>query len=167
MELLDIVDEKGNYTGEIVERNKAEDLKLLHWVVTIFIVNSKGQILLQKRNADKKYFPNMWALCSGLVISGETCEEAAMRELKEEVGLGISIDSLNILDKNVNLTRFYYVLCDWDEDKFIIQKEELSEVKWFDIGDVIDMVRNHNDKIVTRGNPLYLFEKLKKEVGIL
>ena len=40
MELLDIVDEKGNYTGEIVERNKAEDLKLLHWVVTIFIINS-------------------------------------------------------------------------------------------------------------------------------
>ena len=41
MELLDIADEYGNLTGEVMEREKAHDLNKLHWKVSIFIINKK------------------------------------------------------------------------------------------------------------------------------
>ena len=56
MELLDIVDENGNYTGEIIDRKQAQELGLLHWEVIVIVVNEKKQILLQKRSATKKVF---------------------------------------------------------------------------------------------------------------
>ena len=162
MELLDIVDENGNYTGEIVERKKAQGLGLLHWEVIIVVVNEKKQILLQKRSANKKHFPNKWALCSGLVISGESCDEAAVRELKEELGVEFQISDLNLLEGNLNLTRFYYVITNYDESQFVIQKEELSSVKWFDLDEVLEKVISGDDSIIIRKDRLYLLEKIGK-----
>ena len=162
MELLDIVDENGNYTGEIVERKKAQGLGLLHWEVIIIVVNDRKQILLQKRSANKKYFPNKWALCSGLVISGESCDEAAVRELKEELGVEFQISDLNLLEGNLNLTRFYYVITNYDESQFVIQKEELSSVKWFDLDEVLEKVISGDDSIIIRKDRLYLLEKIGK-----
>ena len=68
MELLDIVDENGNYTGEVVERSVAQKFNLLHYEVIIIPVNDKKQILLQKRSKNKKLFSNKLTFSSGLVI---------------------------------------------------------------------------------------------------
>lgn len=162
MELLDIVDKNGAFTGEIVERKKAQELGLLHWEVIIVVVNEKKQILLQKRSANKKHFPNKWALCSGLVISGESCDEAAVRELKEELGVEFQISDLHLLEENLNLTRFYYVITNYDESQFVIQKEELSSVKWFDLDEILEKVNSGDDSIIIRKDRLYLLEKIRK-----
>ena len=162
MELLDIVDKNGAFTGEIVERKKAQELGLLHWEVIIVVINEKKQILLQKRSANKKYFPNKWALCSGLVISGESCDEAAVRELKEELGVEFQISDLHLLEGNLNLTRFYYVITNYDESQFVIQKEELSSVKWFDLDEILEKVNSGDDSIIIRKDRLYLLEKIRK-----
>ena len=97
MELLDIVDENGNYTGEVMEREKVHDLCLYHWEIAIFIVNNKKQILLQKRAATKRFNPNKWGLCAGHVDSGENIEISALRELEEEVGIKLSLEDLKVL----------------------------------------------------------------------
>lgn len=162
MELLDIVDKNGAFTGEIVERKQAQELGLLHWEVIIVVVNEKKQILLQKRSANKKHFPNKWALCSGLVISGESCDEAAVRELKEELGVEFQISDLHLLEGNLNLTRFYYVITNYDESQFVIQKEELSSVKWFDLDEILEKVNSGDDSIIIRKDRLYLLEKIRK-----
>lgn len=162
MELLDIVDKNGAFTGEIVERKKAQELGLLHWEVIIVVVNEKKQILLQKRSANEKHFPNKWALCSGLVISGESCDEAAVRELKEELGVEFQISDLHLLEGNLNLTRFYYVITNYDESQFVIQKEELSSVKWFDLDEILEKVNSGDDSIIIRKDRLYLLEKIRK-----
>lgn len=162
MELLDIVDKNGAFTGEIVERKKAQELGLLHWEVIIVVINEKKQILFQKRSANKKHFPNKWALCSGLVISGESCDEAAVRELKEELGVEFQISDLHLLEGNLNLTRFYYVITNYDESQFVIQKEELSSVKWFDLDEILEKVNSGDDSIIIRKDRLYLLEKIRK-----
>ena len=162
MELLDIVDKNGAFSGEIVERKKAQELGLLHWEVIIVVINEKKQILFQKRSANKKHFPNKWALCSGLVISGESCDEAAVRELKEELGVEFQISDLHLLEGNLNLTRFYYVITNYDESQFVIQKEELSSVKWFDLDEILEKVNSGDDSIIIRKDRLYLLEKIRK-----
>lgn len=168
MELLDIVDENGNLTGEVMEREKAHELNLLHWEISVFLINDKKEVLLQKRAATKKMNPNMWGSCAGHVDSGEGIEETALRELEEEIGIKFSIDDLHVLEEmqvtkkeiNSHLTRVYYVY--YNGNDFKIQTEELSEVKWFNIEDVINMIKNNDDTITFKMDRLYLFEKLKE-----
>ena len=168
MELLDIVDEKGNFTGKVMEREQVHDLNLLHWEVATFIINDNKEILLQKRASKKKYNPNKWGLCAGHVDSGESLEAAVLREIKEEIGLELTEKELNVLEKmevrkreeNSHITRYYYVVC--NENNFTIEKEELSEVKWVSIDTVIDMINNNDDSLTLKADRLYLLERLKE-----
>ena len=167
MELLDIVDEQGNFTGQVMEREKAHDLNLLHWEVGVFIVNDKNETLLQKRSPNKRFSPNKWAPCAGHVISGETQDSTALREVEEELGIKLSPGDLRILEErevlklesHSRLTRMYYVI--YNGNDFTIQKEELSEVKWFNIDELMEKMKNNDETLAIKSNRLYLLERLK------
>lgn len=169
MELIQIVDENGRFTGEIMDKEEAHDKNLLHNEVATFIINDNKQILLQKRSANKRFNPNKWALCAGHVDAHESLEDAALREIKEEVGLDVSLKKLHPFgereltmgESNSHITYFYYIKSNKKESDFIIQEEELSEVKWFDIDKIIEMIKLNDDSIVFNENRLYLFEALK------
>lgn len=162
MEFIEVVDKFGNYTGQVVERKKVHNLRLPHWEVIILIVNDRGQILLQKRSTQKRFYPNKWSLCSGLVIAGESVEEGALRELQEELGIKVLKEDLKLLEENLDLTRFYYVVCSKEERDFSIQEEELSCVKWYYIDEVIAMIKSHDDSITMKENRLEIFYKIKE-----
>ena len=59
------------------------------------------------------------------------------------------------------LSYFYYVKCNKKEDEFIIQEEELSEVKWFNIDEIITMIKE--GKTSFKENRIKLFEKIKSD----
>ncbi len=170
MELIQIVDENGNFTGTIMDKEEAHDKNLLHNEVAVFIINNNKQVLLQKRSANKRFNPNKWALCAGHVDANESLENAALRELKEEVGLEIPLEELHPIaereftlgDSNSHITYFFYTKSNKSETDFIIQKEELSEVKWFDLDEVINMIKEEDKTIVFKKNRLYIFEALKE-----
>lgn len=94
MELIQIVDKNGNFTGQIMDKEEAHDKNLLHNEVAAFVINDKGQVLLQKRSANKRFNPNKWALCAGYVDAYESLENAILREIKEEIGIGINPNEL-------------------------------------------------------------------------
>lgn len=170
MELIQIVDENGNFTGTIMDKEEAHDKNLLHNEVAVFIINNNKQVLLQKRSANKRFNPNKWALCAGHVDANESLENAALRELKEEVALEIPLEELHPIaereftlgDSNSHITYFFYTKSNKSEADFIIQKEELSEVKWFDLDEVINMIKEEDKTIVFKKNRLYIFEALKE-----
>ena len=169
MELIEIVDENGNFTGQIMDKEEAHDKNLLHNEVGIFIINDDGKVLLQKRSANKRFSPNKWGLCAGHVEANESLENAALREIKEEVGLDITSKELisygereiTISDSNSHITYFYYIRCNKKENEFAIQTEELSEVKWFNIDEIITMIKE--GKTSFKENRIKLFEKIKSD----
>ena len=72
------------------------------------------------------------------------------------------IDEVAIFDEsNIHKIYFFYTRCNLKINEFIIQKEELSEVMWFDIDKVIDMIKDHSEQIVYKENRIDLFKKLK------
>lgn len=86
-ELLDVVD-SNNVPLKPLTRKEIHDRELMHRAVHIFVTTPKGNLILQKRSHLKDRFPNLWdSSASGHVDAGESCEEAALRELEEELGI--------------------------------------------------------------------------------
>lgn len=169
MELIEIVDKDGNFTGQIMDKEEAHDKNLLHNEVGIFIINDDGKVLLQKRSANKRFSPNKWGLCAGHVDANESLEAAAIREINEELGLDVTTKELipygereiTISDSNSHITYLYYIRCNKKENEFTIQKEELSEVKWFNVDEIITMIKE--GKTSFKENRIKLFEKIKSD----
>ncbi len=96
MELVDLLNNRKELTGETCERNAVPDGKY-RLSSHIWIVNDKNEILIQQRSASRKMFPNMWTNTGGACIAGETSIETVFRELKEELNVIPNIDNLELI----------------------------------------------------------------------
>ncbi len=86
-ELLYHVAEDDSVIGS-VERSTAHRDQLLHRSGMIFLLRSDGKILLQHRIPTRATFPGRWDSSSSFHVTfGESYEQAARRELKEETGI--------------------------------------------------------------------------------
>lgn len=93
-EMVDIVDENDNVVGKATW-DEAFKNKLLRRNVRVFILNSKDEMLITKRSKTLKIHPGFWAQSAGgAVSSGEKYEDAAKRELLEEVGIKTKLNFL-------------------------------------------------------------------------
>ncbi|MCR5770091.1 MAG: NUDIX domain-containing protein [Butyrivibrio sp.] len=163
MEILDIVDENGNPTGETVERNKAHSEGIRHRTSHVWLVRKAKdkitgedvvEVLLQKRSANKDSHPGEWDISSaGHIPSGCEFRESAIRELKEELGISVKESELveagilNIGSDNVfhgkpfhdrQVSKVFVLEKDLPVSEFTVQESELSEVRWFEINKLIE-----------------------------
>ncbi len=87
MEYVVLVDEQDIETG-VMEKIQAHHEGRLHRAVSVFIFNSKNELLLQQRAATKYHSPGLWTnTCCSHPRPGETAGKAAIRRLHEEMGL--------------------------------------------------------------------------------
>lgn len=158
MELLDILDEEGNPTGKVADRRIVHEKGLWHRHVGVWIMNSKGEILLQKRAKSKKVNPNKWTITGGHTDAGEDVIEGIQRETAEEIGVIIpnekfeliKIEKLERLIPNTNIiTRnysyLYFVLVDYSLTDYTMQKEEVSDLKYITIEEMEEARRNKDE----------------------
>ena len=98
MEYIDICDESGSPTGEIIDRETAHRDGILHRTAHVWIVRKKTQgydILLQKRSMEKDSFPGLYDTSSaGHIPTGSEPLPSAIRELKEELGIAAKPEQL-------------------------------------------------------------------------
>ena len=87
MEHVILVDEKDTQIG-IMEKMAAHIVPRLHRAFSIFIFNSKGELLLQQRALSKYHSPGLWTnTCCSHPCNGETLEQATARRRMEEMGM--------------------------------------------------------------------------------
>lgn len=172
MEYVDIVDENNNLTGRFTTRSNLSKFDYWHRIVIVWVINEKNEILFQKRAAVKKYNPNIWSITGGQIIKGETPLEGAMRELSEELGIPIDKNKMQLIDvsttigknKEENVNRYIYEYLyrtNAKIDEFIIQEEEVSEVKYLTI-DEIKEIRKEEDILQRYTKDLFRIEKIEK-----
>ncbi len=154
MELIDVVDENNQLTGQVEERWTAYEKGLWRRTVSCWIMNKKGEVLLQKRTANKKRNPNKWAKTGGQVDSGETVEEAIYREVKEEIGVEIPKNQIKVIaiyksdDKNKRFAYNFIFTVNYKISDYILQPEEVQEVKYFSIEE-LELAKKNDDKNYT------------------
>lgn len=155
MELFDVIDSKGNPTGQIVSREKAHAEGIMHRTAHIWIIremDGRVQILLQKRSQNKDSFPGKFDTSSaGHIQAGDEPLESALRELKEELGISAAPEQLHFAGTfPISFVKEFYGKVFRDEevafvyiykepvntDELILQKEEVETVQWFDLEEV-------------------------------
>ena len=178
-ELVDVLNEKGMYTGRIETREKCSKEGLWHKAVCVFVLNSKNQVLLQKRSANKKTWPNMWDVTAGgNVLAGEFGFQAIIRECKEELGIELSQNEITFIGSAISsqkkgdiinnyFNEYYIAFKEVDTTKVQLQKEEVSEVKWMDENEILERIKDNYREITDKeGCWEYLikyYEMLNKE----
>lgn len=91
-ELFDVCDEQDRVIGQ-APRGEVHARGLLHRAVHIFILNSRGELLLHRRSAQKDEYPlRITSSASGHLAVGEDYATAAVRELEEELGLSTPLE---------------------------------------------------------------------------
>lgn len=94
-ELVDRLDEEGNYTGQAILKSDAHRHGIFHPTVHIWFYTNYGEILIQQRGEFKDTHPLFWDVSvAGHVGAGEDIYNAAIREVKEEIGLNVTKEDL-------------------------------------------------------------------------
>jgi len=89
-EMIDVLDENGNKTGEIRSRKDVHEKGLWHRIALLAIANDRNEILIQQRGANVSKFPNLWDLSvASHVAAGQTSLNTILREVNEEIGFQI------------------------------------------------------------------------------
>lgn len=92
--LVILVDENDNQTG-LMEKIEAHQKALLHRAVSVFIIDSKGEWILQKRAPHKYHSKGLWTnTCCTHPLPGESEMESASRRLMEEMGIQCDLKKL-------------------------------------------------------------------------
>lgn len=144
MEIIDIYNKRREKTNKTCERGKEKDGEY-GLSVHIWIMNKEGKFLIQKRTKSRKRFPNMWSLTAGAVDTGETSEEGAIREAKEEIGVDINKDDMELIlsfKRTHNFLDVWLVRKDIDLKNIVMQEEEVQKVKWVTREELEEMIEN-------------------------
>jgi len=141
-EYMDIVDDN----DEIIGKTSFEEIyakQHQHRIVHVLLSNNEGEIALQFRSKHKTFCPHHWGTSvGGHVQSGESYEQAALREMEEEIGIKCKVtmaykdpyvDALGIR-KFLGTFKATYV------GPFKLNKEEVDKLEFFDLKNIQRMI---------------------------
>lgn len=178
-EYFDILDENGNKTGKIKLRNEVHRDGDWHKAVHIWIINDKGEILLQRRCATKDSNPNMLDIsCAGHLTAGDNSVSGATRELKEELNLDVKPSELQFIKTIKRNSKYTATFINNEFDDLYIlrttksieemkyQEEEISEIFYIPYKEFKNMVNNRQPDLLRHDEEFeILFELFDNEFG--
>jgi isopentenyl-diphosphate Delta-isomerase len=140
-ELFDVVDADDRVVGRL-PRSEVHARGLLHRAVSIFVFDKRGRLLVHQRSATKDEFPLKYtSSASGHVTSGETYDETAPRELREELGLSEPLTFLAKFPASRETanehTALYMAVTD---ETPIPDPEEIAGIVWWDVEELATRV---------------------------
>ncbi len=149
---IQLVNNKDEVIG-LKERDELDYNTDIYRVSALWLTNSEGKALLAKRAAVKKKDPNMWGpAVAGTLDEGETYDQNIYKEAEEEIGLtGVKFKKgpkMSVKHPRTYFCQWYFARLDRDIEEFVMQEEEVAELAWFDIKDVIAELKINPSKYV-------------------
>ena len=139
MEKVVLVDEKDNELG-LMEKMEAHQKGLLHRAFSVFIFNSRAELLLQKRATSKYHSGGLWTnTCCSHPRKDETALDAAKRRLQEEMGMNCDLEKAfhfiykSALDNELTEHELDHVFIGFTDEKPILNPEEAEDFKYISL----------------------------------
>ena len=150
-----LVDKSGNQIG-LMPKLEAHQKGILHRAFSIFLFNSKNQILLQKRSLIKYHSAGLWTnTCCSHPRDGEDIIDAGKRRLYEEMGIKTELKKefeftyKKVLGKEFTEHEFDHVLIGNFNGNPILNKDEVEDWKWMSLEEIKkDINENQEDYTV-------------------
>ena len=131
-----LVDDKDRECG-FMEKNEAHRKAILHRAISVFVTNTKGEWLLQRRAMDKYHSQGLWTnTCCSHPLPGETNLDAARRRLMEEMGMESGLNHLfsfiykEKLDNELTEHELDHVFHGISDELPVINVKEVTEWKY-------------------------------------
>lgn len=173
-ELIDVVNEQNELLNKTTNYQGVHMSGAWHRAAHIWVFNSRGEILIQKRSKQKFTFPDLWdTSAAGHISSGEDPLFSAQRELEEELGIKTKSGDLKFFKiqkeqnswKDLKENEFCYIYTfkyDGPVENFKLQVEEVSEIKFMPIGKFAKDFRLNPKKYVFHNYIPELLAKIKE-----
>ncbi len=147
-----LVDENDKQIGTM-PKMEAHEKALLHRAFSVFIMNDKGETMLQQRAADKYHSPLLWTnTCCSHQRVGESNIEAGKRRLKEEMGFVTGLDELISFiykapfDNGLTEHEFDHVMIGSFHGEPDINPAEVADWKWMKPEAVRNDIKSHPER---------------------
>ncbi|WP_299117167.1 NUDIX domain-containing protein [uncultured Winogradskyella sp.] len=172
-ELLDIVDKNGKSTGKTALKSEVHKNGWYHNTIHLWLYTKNDEILLQQRSHKKVIYPLLWDVSvAGHIDAGETFEEAAIRETKEEIGLQLKETELTKIGahlhksiynngaiKDFEFHQVYIAELSVDLNTLIPQKDEVEALKLVTFNEFENLLVNSitNSHFIASNTEYYKF----------
>ena len=149
LEKVILVDENDQQIG-LMEKIEAHEKALLHRAFSVFVLNSKNELMLQRRALHKYHSPGLWTnTCCSHQRDGETTMDAGLRRLQEEMGFVTPLqEKFSFIykaefDNGLTEHEYDHVLLGHFENEPVINPDEVAEWKWMPILEVKNDIENN------------------------
>ncbi len=126
---------------------------VLHRAFSIFIFNSKGELLIHKRADEKMLWPRFWSnSCCSHPRRNESVEDATSRRIVEELGIACSLRYVykfkyaahfEDIGSEREICLVFIGRCD---DEVVVDDEEISDFCWIEIDDLLQDISLNSGK---------------------
>jgi isopentenyl-diphosphate delta-isomerase len=146
-----VVDEADRVIGKETRENCHRN-RLIHRSVYVFLINSKDELFVQKRSMSKDLYPGYYTgSATGHVDYGEIYDQAAQRELREELGINVPLEKVGKFRSFSHNEKEYSTLyvCRYDGEVSFNQRE-ITRGLWMKLGQVKDEMES-GEKLFASG----------------
>ncbi|MGV0925266.1 isopentenyl-diphosphate Delta-isomerase [Empedobacter tilapiae] len=148
-EFVVLVDQDDQKLG-LMEKQQAHVVGLLHRAFSVFVFNSKGELMIQQRAASKYHSPTLWTnTCCSHPRDNETYKQAAHRRLEEEMGFDCELEyKFNFiykahLENDLIEHELDHVFIGTFDDEPKLNPDEVMAYRWVELDDLKkDMEKN-------------------------
>ncbi len=176
-ELIDILNDAGNPTGEVRLKSDAHRLGLFHASVHIWLYTQNGEVLLQKRADGKDTYPGLWDVSvAGHISTNESPKTSAIREISEEIGITIDSKELlfigNYIAKKIptpsifdnEFHHIYITQLKTPMTSLQLQQEEVSDIALIKLDELVDILKDTERSKEYVPHDKKYFEMIFKEI---
>jgi isopentenyl-diphosphate delta-isomerase len=167
-EWFDVVNERDEVVGRETRR-VVHATGLWHRAVHVLVFDQAGRVFLQKRSMKKDLSPGLWdSSCSGHLDAGEDYDAAAVRELREEIGVAVSLPA--------SLERWFRIeACEetgWEfcwiyrlrhEGPFVLHPDEIEAGEWIGVEELARRMAAHPERYCSSFT--LIWQRVSREVG--
>lgn len=166
-----LVDKQDNPIG-LMPKMEAHEKGVLHRAFSVFILNNKGELMLQQRALHKYHSPGLWTnTCCSHQRDGESNIAAGQRRLREEMGFVAELREVTSFiykapfDNGLTEHELDHIMIGQYNDEPNINPEEVADWKWMSVDAVRDDINIHPEKYTAWF--IIIFEQFYEKIKLL